>query len=59
MRKSESPKLPMVSSCHEVQGDVEHGKFEFAPGVFDDKITSSSTDEMSQVKRTCFLLKKV
>lgn len=49
MRTSEAVKLPMVSSCHEVQGDVEHDKFEFVPGLFGDKVTSLSSNEMPQV----------
>ncbi|KAL9983022.1 hypothetical protein ACROYT_G005143 [Oculina patagonica] len=38
----------MASSCHEVQGEIEHGKFEFVPGLFGDKVTSSSNNEVSQ-----------
>ena len=54
MRKSEAVKLPIVSSCHEVQGSVERKSFEFVPGMSCDNISSSSTDEISQVYRTIF-----
>ena len=46
MRKGEAVKLAMVSTCHEVQGGMEHKSFEFVVG---DKISSTSTDEISQV----------
>jgi len=45
MRKSEA----VTSSCHEVQGGMEHNSFELVPDMFGDKISSSSTDEISQV----------
>lgn len=59
MQKTEAVKLSMASSCHEVQGEMEHGKFEFVPGLFGDKVTSSLNNELSQVLRTCFHLKTV
>ena len=57
MRKSEVIKLPMVPSCHEVQGDIEHKSFELVPDMVSDKLSSSSADEISQVYGTCFVFK--
>lgn len=54
MRKGEVVKLAMVSTCYEVQGGMEHKSFEF---VADDKISSTSTDEISQVYWTFFYLR--
>lgn len=54
MRKGEVVKLAMVSTCHEVQGGMEHKSFEFVTG---DKISSTSTDEISQVYWTFFYLR--
>ena len=54
MRKGEVVKLAMVSTCHEVQGGMEHKSFEFVAG---DKISSTSTDEISQVYWTFFYLR--
>jgi len=54
MRKSEAVK--QLTSCHEVQGDMEHKNFEFVPDTVGDKISSSSTDEIPQVYRTFFRL---
>lgn len=48
MRKGEVVKLAMVSSCHEVQGGMAHKSFEFLPDMVGDKISSTSTDEISQ-----------
>lgn len=55
MRKSAAVKLPIVSWCHEEKASVEHKSFEFVPGMSGDNISSSSTDEISQVYRTIFL----
>ena len=57
MRKSEAVKQLQQTSCHEVQGDMEQKASEFVPDMVGDKISSSSTDEISQVYRTCFLSK--
>ena len=57
MRKSEAVKQLQRTSCHGVQGDVEHKGSEFVPDMVGDKISSSSTDELSEVYRTCFLSK--
>ena len=56
MRKGEAVKLAMVSTCHEVQGGMEHKSFEFVVGG---KISSTSTDEISQVYWTFFYLRKI
>ena len=52
MRKSEATKMPEDSPCHEVQGDVEREEFQLVPGLFQQKINQSSTDEMFKVRRT-------
>ena len=59
MRKGEVVKLPLFSSCHEVQGGMEHKNFDFVPDIVGDKISGTSTDEISQVYWTFFLLKVI
>ena len=49
MRKGEVVKLPLFSSCHEVQGGMEYKSFELVPDMVGDKISGTSTDEISQV----------
>lgn len=54
MRKSEAVKMPEVSPCHAVQGEIELEGIEFLPSLFDGKLNHSSTEEIFKVGFTPF-----